>query len=720
MHFNQYGKTFQLRIESANDLKEALALDESLWVATSAPAHVFRCDKTFISMLDYNHSGRIHTTDLKKAIQWMLEVLSDYSNLSKKTNHISISAINRNSPDGVAITQSAEYILNTLQPDDKGIISLKLIRRFISKQKEQPLNGDGILVAEATENPQTIQLIHDIIATVGGSTDASGKTGVTSENLATFRQEVSDAIEWRGQASDISTEGKSPLLPFGDQTAVMYKKLSLHQEKVDTFFEQCRSIRFDATLMRSLTNNDKNTPEVNLSNASDIHAHLQTLPLATPNANKLLPLTSDDINPAYAEWMDDLKQNVFQPILGGELPASLSHKQWLQIKATLQPYAEYLQQQKGKRVEKLSNEQLQFYSQAEHYAEVEKLIQADKAVAEKLKAIHEVERLCLYHQHLLRFANNFISFSELYHPPIKAIFEEGSVQIDGRWFDLVLRVDDITKHSAIAKSGNIFTLYLEVTEQLTKTTYHIAVPVTSGTKGNLAVGKRGVFFDVRGQEHDAVVVKIIDNPISLREALAAPFVRLRDFVLGKIESISGTLEKNLQKSTDTLLQNSNKKVVPVSTPTNNSGPAGILIGLSLSAAAIGSAFAFITKTLSGLTSFQLIAGLIGAAAVVAIPVSLIAIIKLRRQDLSSLLEGCGWAINARMRFDRQQRRSFTRRVPYPATATGTPQHTWLTRAFIALILIATLLGIRHGCRTLDNHPQPPTPTSHPAKSSPSP
>ncbi|MCK5528297.1 MAG: hypothetical protein KAI74_01325, partial [Kiritimatiellae bacterium] len=67
----------------------------------------------------------------------------------------------------------------------------------------------------------------------------------------------------------------------------------------------------------------------------------------------------------------------------------------------------------------------------------------------------------------------------------------------------------------------------------------------------------------------------------------------------------------------------------------------------------------ITKTLSDLSPQQVLLGLLGAILFVSAPVVLLAIIKLNRQDLSSLLEGCGWAVNARMRFDRVQRRQFT-------------------------------------------------------------
>ena len=709
MHFKQYGKTFQLRIENANDLRDAIELDESHWVATSAPIDVFRCDKTFISMLDSDSSGRIHTHEMKTAIRWMLDVLSDCSNLQKRTNHIPLSAINKDTSDGSDIFRSASYVLKTLECEDKPTISLKLVRKFIAMQKEQPLNGDGVLIPTATDSPETTQLINDIITTVGGECDASGVTGITENQIATFRKEISECINWRKQGSTLShaptptnpnapTPKHSQTLPFGTKTDAMFTVLSKHADQIDHFFAQCRTIRFDPRTATRVGCSETELNALDLSKPEDMETCLSKSPLATPNIDDCLPLTVELLNPLYTKWIEKLQTEVLTPILKERLE-SLHVDQWQKIKKSLQPYADYISEQKGKQVSSLTDKQLQKYQSSEVYREVEELIKADKAVSEKLKGIREVERLTLYHQHLMRLANNFISFSELYHPPIKAMFEEGSAQIDGRWFDLALRVNNVDRHCAIAKSSNIFTLYLEVTNKAANDTFTVAVPATSGTKGNLGVGKRGIFFDVKGHEYDALVIKIIDNPISLREALVAPFTRLWSFILGKIEAMSGTLEKKLQTSTDTLLKSPQKPTPAVATPTNAAGgPAGMLIGLSLSAAAIGSAFAFITKTLAGLSGGQLIAGVMGAAAVVAVPVSLIAVLKLRRQDLSALLEGCGWSINARMRFDRTQRRSFTRRKPYPITATGTPQKNWIKQLLIALILIIMIIGLRNGCQ----------------------
>ena len=53
-----------------------------------------------------------------------------------------------------------------------------------------------------------------------------------------------------------------------------------------------------------------------------------------------------------------------------------------------------------------------------------------------------------------------------------------------------------------------------------------------------------------------------------------------------------------------------------------------------------------------------------------LPTAIVAILKLRRRDLSAILEGSGWAINARMRLTFKQAHVFTCRPLLPGI---TPQ-----------------------------------------------
>ena len=123
----------------------------------------------------------------------------------------------------------------------------------------------------------------------------------------------------------------------------------------------------------------------------------------------------------------------------------------------------------------------------------------------------------------------------------------------------------------------------------------------------------------------------------------------------------------------------------------------MMIGVSVALAVLSSAFAFIVKTLAGLKYYHILFGLLGAGVVVMLPITLIAMTKLRRQDLSSLLEGCGWAINARMRLARALRKRFTAGCPFPERATGTPRSRVL---WVILAIVVIGGGLYHGVRAL--------------------
>ncbi|MCK5071021.1 MAG: hypothetical protein KAR01_10780, partial [Desulfocapsa sp.] len=88
---------------------------------------------------------------------------------------------------------------------------------------------------------------------------------------------------------------------------------------------------------------------------------------------------------------------------------------------------------------------------------------------------------------------------------------------------------------------------------------------------------------------------------------------------------------------------------------------GLLAGGGVAVAAIGSSFAFITKTLASLNIQTVLFALIVLSVLIAIPAGIAAYYKLTRRDLSTILEGSGWGINSRMKLTKDQATSFTYR-----------------------------------------------------------
>ena len=705
MKFKQFGRSCQLDLDSPESLRHILQLDESLWAATSAPISALRADSTFLAYLDQDDNGRINTRDVCEAVRWTLARLVKPDGLAAGRSSLQLAEIEGAIVGGAAVLDSARYILAAAGTPDAEEIDLKAVKAFLTDLDKQARNGDGIVVPEAAEDPETMAFIQDVIVCTGGLPDAGGSVGVSPALCAGLCEGARAYTAW--QAEREADDGDA-ILTLGTDTPQRYAVYAAHAAAIDRFFAVCGTLSFNAPVAEPMTRPLPAAAGVDLSLPTAINGYLGAQLIAAPTDDGALPLKPSLINPAYRDWVQALRERVLAAVTR-DAPDVLSFELWQTVKRAMAPYSDYLSRRPDTPAAQLSTEQRQRYAQGDWLERIAALSDADTLVSQIKKSARELEKLLLYHAHLLRLVNNFVSFSQLYDPAQRALFEMGSAVIDGRWFSLAFRVDDITKHLAMAKSSNLFVLYLEVTAHDGTPAYTVAVPSTSGSRGNLGPAKRGVFFDVDGREFDARVSRILENPISIREALVAPFVRLWGFVLGRIESMSTSSEKALQQNTDALLQ------MPATPPATGAPPsAGMLMGLSVSVAAVGSAFAFIAKSLAALHPYQIAASLMGAALVVMVPVTLIAILKLSRQDLSSLLEACGWAVNSRMRPSREQRKQFTCTVPYPVGATGTPRsrltlHVLLVLLGILLLTYGCTAARRRAARPLDTAP-PPTAT----------
>ena len=55
----------------------------------------------------------------------------------------------------------------------------------------------------------------------------------------------------------------------------------------------------------------------------------------------------------------------------------------------------------------------------------------------------------------------------------------------------------------------------------------IVAAFTAGDSDNLMVGRNGIFYDREGRDWDATITKIVDNPISIRQAFWSPVQEVR-------------------------------------------------------------------------------------------------------------------------------------------------------------------------------------------------
>ncbi|MCQ2402420.1 MAG: hypothetical protein MJ202_01665 [Lentisphaeria bacterium] len=681
MKFNHVGKAYQLVIKNGQDLQDALTLDEALWVAMSAPLKAYTCDQKVLEYIDTPKLGSITTESLKRAIKWLLDV---YPNKEAITDHfngkLTLSDLNAENADAKAISHSASYILKDLNAEDQTAITLAQVHEFQKILTSRPLNGDGVISIKATAEaaaPEIRKDLSDFVAdaakATGGTTDLDGTQGVTLDQFKTFLNAIPGYLAWHKAGLLPEGQASSELYPFGGDTAANLALLKENADLVDKFFALRDLQDFDARLAGQVLENDGKPGTLDPTAWPGVESHLKTMPIVQPAGKAAIRLDNlEFINPLYRAWWNALTDKVLLPILGADTK-ELTPAAWAKVKGVFGAYEAYMASEQGGICAAIDLAHL------EHYVTLKGLMEAaqdladkDLAVADILREAGTVEKALLYLKWIVKLANNFISFPDLYTPETATLFERGRLVIDGRWFNLTFPVDDMGAHSAQAANSGLFLIYVEVN---TAPAQILCAPVTIGDKGNLVVGKRGIFFAPDGLTYNAKILKVMENPVCLKEAVLAPFSKFGKMAEDKVASMSNASETVINGKMATVINDPKAvaagaaAVKPVEPKSDKSN---MLMGLGIAFAALSSAFAFICKTIAGLSGLAILISLLCILFVVIGPIVLLAILRLRRQDLSSLLEGNGWAINSRMRLSRKQRATFSRNGRFPEGAQGTP------------------------------------------------
>ena len=670
MVFKRMGPARHLRIETAEDLAAVSGLDEAHWVAVGAPVASLNCDAEFLAMVDSDHNGRIMCFEVRDAIEWLFEHLRDTSHLGQEDASLGLDAIDTDSETGRHIHDSAVMILKRLDLAGSELVTLDQVRQVRDMVEQNPVSAAGVVLPEAAPDDDVRQFICDVIDCVGGADHPSGAVGIDRSEMDDFLVQAQAYLDWQARRETPRRKTTSPIMPLGPQTDQAYELYASLRDKIDQYFAQCQAAAFDPRAAERVAIGDDELQAIDLSDPQAIRAFMAAAPLARPRLDQALAF-EEPVNPFYFAPLSMLRTEAIEPATGRSAPV-LTAEAWREVKDFFAGHEDWASAKAGQDVESLDNKTLRKYLDPRFRQAVIDLIAESTQTAFVLGNIRLTERLLLYQRHLPDLANNFVSFPHLYDPNRRAMFERGTLIMDGRHFDFCLLAADRAAHAKVAATGNMCVLYVEVTGPAGPT-FEVAVPVTSGGLGNLCVGKRGMFRTIDGAEADARVVQIIENPISVCEALVSPFQRLGKLLSGKIEAITAKAEKTLDAEAGSMTDRPEGDTPAEKAEAGrNRGllAGGLLVGGSVAIAALTSAAAYITRTLAGVETYKILIGMAAAVVAVMLPTSIVAILKLRRRDLSALLEGSGWAINARMRLTFSQGRFFTSRPPMPRGARG--------------------------------------------------
>lgn len=689
--FFRAGGFDQVRLDRADDLLNLERLDQKLWVALSCPIQGLEFDRRTLDFIDTDQDGHIRAPELIAALQWSGRLLRDKALLAAGAAALPLEAIDDSHEEGRQVLAAARRILHSLGKDAATAVSPADTTDIAAIFAAARFNGDGIVTPANCQDGALAALVQDLSDKLGGEADRSGETGISQATLERFLAEAGAWTAWQQAAQAVPA-----VLPLGDATAAAWEAVAAVQAKVDDYFTRCRLAAFDPRAGGLMNGAEDDLKALAARPLALQDEAIAALPLARVEAGRPLPL-GDGLNPAWSDAVAVLAEAAVAPLLGAR--QELAEADWQALLARLQPYADWQAARVETPLAELGLERLQALLAGDLPARLAALIAEDGAVAPEFEAISSVDRLAHYLRDLALLANNFVAFRDFYTRRGKAMFQAGTLYLDGRSCELVIAVNDAAKHAALAGLSRICLVYCDC--QRGSERMSIAAAFTAGDADQLLVGRNGVFYDRQGRDWNATISRIVDHPISIRQAFWSPYRKVARMIGEQFQKFAAAKAGAVEQQSAGLVADGAKQVEaapapakPPPAPFDVAKFAGIFAALGLAVGAIGTAIASLVTGFLGLSWWQMPVAVAGLMLMVSGPAMLLAWFKLRSRTLGPLLDANGWAVNARARINIPFGTALTQlaRLPEGAERALTDPYADKRRVWPWALLLLSLLG----------------------------
>jgi len=656
--FFRSGGFDQVRIETADDLRHLGELDQKLWAVLACPTAGLEFDGASLQAIDSDGDGRIRVGELRAAVQWVCTVLRDPGILFQPGDALDLTAFDETHPDGRALAAAARDVLTRVGRPQGTTLALADLADPALLFPPDRFNGDGVVPVALTTAPAVRALIEQVMATMGAQPDRSGEPGVSADALTAFLEAATATRAWHAQACAQASQ----IMAFGDDTAAAMAAYEAVQAKVDDYFTRCRLAAFDARAATALNPADSRYADMAALTLHDARTELADLPLATVTPQALLPL-AEALNPAWQRAMAQLHAHVVRPVLGDM--THLSFAQWQALSERFAAYRAWRAAQPATPVAALSLAELDTLTLPDTVAALQALIEQDGQSDTDAAAVEALHKLLRWRRDLVTLLRNFVNLSDFYSGQTKAVFQAGTLYIDQRSCDLCLRVPDMARHATLAPLSGTYLVYCQCVRQ-GEAPFTIVAAMTGGDTDEMMVpGRNGVFYDRAGQDWNASVVKVVEAPISVRQAFWTPYKRIGRMVGEQIQKFAAARDKDVEAQSAARVADVGAKTqAPADAPKPAAFDiakfAGIFAAIGLALGALGTALAAVVTGFLGLPAWQMPLVVLGVALLVSGPSMLLAWLKLRQRNLGPLLDANGWAVNIRARIN----------IPFGASLTG--------------------------------------------------
>ena len=639
-NFENIGGTTRVKITTGEDLKHLGELDPKMWTVLSCPVKGLELDEKSMSFMDLDGDGKIRINDVVSTSEWMTAAVKNADLLLEGADNIDIENFNKDDAKGAKLYAAAKQILLNLGKEGS-VIALADTADSAAIFSKTRFNGDGVITEFTAEDPKDKAAVAAAVTCTGGTADRSGQNGVTAAQIEDFYKALTDYVAW----TEATVEA-----PFGAQTDKAIDLYNALNAKVKDFFVRSRLAAFSPDSTGSL---DVQTSLIQSISADDLTSKtsdIASYPLARVTGKAEIDL-SQPVNPAWAAQFEALKAIVLDPSV-----KVLTEEVWDAVGAKFAAYSAWKAAKAGASVESLGLDAVKGFIADDRKASLLDLVAQDLALAEEASNIDMVNKFLHVYRDFYRLVRNFVTFHDFYDKDRKtlAIFQSGVLMVDQRACHFCINVADMAKHNAMAASSGMYLIYCDCTTKLSAAKLQIVAAVTVGEIGDLIVGKNAVYYDNKGVEWDAVITKIIDNPISISQAFWSPYRRMATVIENLISKNAADKDaKMMKEATDKI--NTAPAAVPAAgaaakpaeaQPFDIGKFAGIFAALGMAVGMIGTALASLAKGIFALAWWQVILAFVGVMLAISGPAMVMAWLKLRRRNIAPLLNANGWAINA--------------------------------------------------------------------------
>ena len=333
-----------------------------------------------------------------------------------------------------------------------------------------------------------------------------------------------------------------------------------------------------------------------------------------------------------------------------------------------------------------------------------------KALAAAQAQYQPLRKLLMLTRDFYRLLRNFVTFEDFYRKDIQAVFQAGTLVIDQRACTLCLRVSDMGKQNAQAGASGMFLVYCDCESKKLGQKMQIVAAMTVGDIRNLTVGKNALFYDNQGNDWDAVVTKIIDNPISISQAFWSPYRKFGAWVTDLINKSAAEKDsKGFADLTAKVQEGAKNAPAACEKPKVQAFDiakfAGIFAAIGMAVGYIGAFFTSVVGGFAALKWWQDILAVLGILLVISGPSMFLAWTKLRKRNLAPVLNANGWAINADVMVSVVFGNTLTTQAQFPLLQLVDPSvkkkmpcwAKWLIGVVAAAILAAGVWAVVHFC-----------------------